>query len=104
MKTGFYVCTKCGKRLIGRKKNGTFVFLFGGANSSPLVHIEVFGSIRMKCLRRSCRRRHPDHWNVFTFFPDGFSIAEQEAIGATPKEDSANPAPELIKDERSDVE
>jgi len=91
-KTFFYTCSECGKKLIGRKPNGTFVFCFGSNQLPPLVHIEIFGSIRMKCLRRSCRKKNPSHWNIFTFFPDGFSIADTQSIGSDPNHISANPA------------
>ena len=93
-KTTFYTCSKCGKKLIGRKANGTFVFLFATNQSPPLVHIEIFGSIRMRCLRRSCRKNNPSHWNVFTFFPDGFAIAGTQSIGSDPNTSPANPANE----------
>lgn len=103
----FFSCSLCAKRLIGRRSNGTFVFLFGGGETiSPLVHIEVFGQIRMKCLRRTCRKAHPDHWNVFTFFPESFTIAKDEPIDDS-KPSFANPAidenPILIETERSSV-
>jgi hypothetical protein len=76
---GFYRCTVCGKKLIRRLPNGMWRFEFGrdpNGDFAP-VTIEIFGQIRMKCIRRKCRRENPDHWNVFTFFPPGFSIIGQ---------------------------
>lgn len=60
-------CEKCGKRLLSRKPNGLWEFQFGkyGLANDSLVDMEIHGSIRMKCLRKSCR-----HLNVFDFFPE----------------------------------
>lgn len=91
-RTNFYTCSVCGKKLIGRKPNGTYEFLFGSNQSPPLVHIEIFGHVKMKCLRRSCRKKNPNHWNVFNFLPEGFSIADNPSIGPDPNQASANPA------------
>lgn len=79
---GFLICSKCGKKLIRRRKNGLFSFAFGrwaGTDKiivddkeiylGPTVQVEVFGSLKIKCIRRICREKHPDHWNVFNFFP-----------------------------------
>ncbi len=60
----FIICEKCKKKLIERKENGIFVFKFGKNGTEALVDIEVFGSLRIKCLRRRCR-----HINVLNFFP-----------------------------------
>lgn len=93
-KITFYKCSICGKKLIGRKPNGLFVFVFAGQQPPPVVHLEIFGSIRMKCIRRSCRKAHPDHWNVFNFFPEGDSIAEKPIRKDLNSQKSANPAKE----------
>jgi len=58
-------CEVCGKKLLRRRANGVFVFKFGrNSQGDDVVHIELFGSIRMKCIRDSCR-----HMNQFNFFP-----------------------------------
>lgn len=62
----FYYCEKCGKKLIERKSNGLWKFVFGKRKGeAAVVDIEIHGSIRIKCLRRSCQ-----HVNVLTFFPN----------------------------------
>ncbi len=63
-------CEKCGKKLIQRKENGIFLFRFGKSSSQEsFVELEIFGSIRMKCFRRSC-----GYTNVVNFFPDQIKI------------------------------
>ena len=61
----FLCCEKCGKRLIERLPDGIFKFVFGGKQQPPPVELFVFGSIKMRCLRKSCK-----HWNTFTFIPN----------------------------------
>jgi uncharacterized metal-binding protein YceD (DUF177 family) len=60
-----YCCEKCGKKLIDRKENGVFEFKFGKKKGKHVVHIQIQGSIRMQCLRSSCK-----HINTFNFFPN----------------------------------
>jgi len=70
----FYRCSKCGKKLIERKQNGIWRFLFGkNPDRSNIVPVcmEIYGSVKMKCIRRSCREKYPDHWNEFNFLPNG---------------------------------
>ena len=63
-------CEKCGKKLLERKSNGNFSFRFGSRpGSPPVVEMEIQGSIRMTCIRRSCRAE-----NTFTFFPPSFEV------------------------------
>ena len=90
----FVRCELCGKILIERKANGLWSFSFGRPvaedreNPSPLeqiapVRMFVHGSIRMKCLRKSCRLKNPDHWNVLNFFPntkEESTVKESRAI------------------------
>lgn len=58
-------CEKCGKRLIRRMANGIFVFKFGrNSQGDDVVHIQIFGSIRIQCIRDRCR-----HINEINFFP-----------------------------------
>ena len=73
----FFKCEKCGKRLIERKANGLWYFVFGKkyTNSSGVklfipVEMYIHGNLKIRCLRRSCRKENPDHWNVFNFFPN----------------------------------
>lgn len=90
---GFLMCSKCGKKLIRRRKNGLFSFAFGrwaGTDKiivdgkeiflGPTVKLEVFGSLKIQCIRRSCREKHPDHWNVFNFFPSQEEKVIQSAV------------------------
>lgn len=66
MTTTFVKCEKCGKRLIEKKENGLWYYSFGKSADeacSP-VEIYIYGSIKIKCTRKSCR-----HWNVLTKFP-----------------------------------
>lgn len=66
----FITCEKCGKKLIERKPNGVWYFLFGkrfdkdGVEGPPPVELYVQGSLRMRCLRRTC-----GHWNYLHYFP-----------------------------------
>jgi len=79
LKRLFFHCEKCGKKLIERKPNGTWSFVFGkprkeddkfDVEAEPAVRMKIHGSIKMRCLRRSCRRKHPTHWNTLNFFPN----------------------------------
>ena len=68
----FLNCNLCGRRIIERLPNGLFRFIFGSDPENPgkpPVEMLLHGSVKMRCLRRSCRTRHPDHWNVYNFFP-----------------------------------
>lgn len=77
----FIRCELCGKKLIERLPNGLWDFSFGRPapedrdNPTPIeriapVRMMVHGSIRMKCLKKSCRLKNPNHWNVLNFFPN----------------------------------
>lgn len=64
----FHNCEKCGKRLIEKRKDGQWYFAFGKSNEVPnVVPVEMYivGSIRIKCLRKSC-----GHWNTLNPFPE----------------------------------
>ena len=77
----FLYCAVCGKRVLERKQNGLFKFVFGrnqNDTGNPPVEMFIHGSIKMRCLRRSCRGEHPDHWNVFNFFPHTFLKSAQD--------------------------
>lgn len=71
----FYTCSLCGKNLIQRRGNGVWRFIFGKTKwggfrgDEPPVYIEIHGHVKMRCLRSSCRRENPDHWNIFNFLP-----------------------------------
>lgn len=79
---GFLICPKCKKKMLRRRPNGLFSFAFGQwagkdivivdgkeVSLGPTVQIEVFGSLKMRCIRKSCREKHPDFWITFDFFP-----------------------------------
>ena len=95
-KVTFYKCSLCGKKLIGRKPNGIFVFVFAGQNPPPIVCLEIFGSIKMKCIRRSCRKKNSSHWNVFNFFPEESSAIAENPIRENLNKKPANPAKQEI--------
>lgn len=87
LKRLFFHCEKCGKKLIERKPNGTWSFVFGkprkegdefDVEAEPAVRMKVHGSIKMRCLRRSCRRKHPLYWNTLNFFPNASSLGSVE--------------------------
>lgn len=70
----YFRCSICGKLLMERQSNGLWHFLFGRRPDEQdvvqfPVDMLIHGSIKMKCLRRSCRTKSPDHWNVLNFFP-----------------------------------
>jgi hypothetical protein len=67
----FFVCEKCGKKLIERDENGLWHFVFGKYRDEEgnilgvaPVDMYIYGSVKLKCLRRGC-----DCWNVLNFFP-----------------------------------
>lgn len=61
----FVRCEICGKKLLNRLPNGTWHFRFGKREGSePVVDMEIHGSLKMKCTRRSC-----GHVNVLHYFP-----------------------------------
>ena len=83
----FATCEKCGGKLIERKPSGLWCFKFGRMASDDdgpnhymtPVEMHIHGSIKMKCIKRSCRRKYPDHWNVLNFFPN--QQPKEESIG-----------------------
>lgn len=78
----FYTCSKCEKVLIEKQTSGIWSFRFGEVlnigESIPIalpvgkecrvVEMQIVGLVRMRCTRRSCRRKHPEHWNEFNVF------------------------------------
>lgn len=61
----FVFCEKCNKKLIERDPNGLWIFKFGKREGGkPVVDMQIHGSLRMKCTRRSC-----GHVNVLHYFP-----------------------------------
>jgi len=76
----WFVCEKCGKRLIKRLSNGMWVFRYGRRKESDgylkqrtPVNMMIFGSIKMTCLRSSC-----SHINEFHAFPQGEAGNQRE--------------------------
>ncbi len=78
----FLYCSKCGKRLIERMPNGLFRFIFGKKKTndgqlsdfSP-VHILIHGSIKIRCLSRTC-----GYENIFNYFPNESESSEQPTL------------------------
>jgi hypothetical protein len=76
----FLSCEKCGKKLVERMPNGLFRFIFGKKKSkdgvllpySP-VYILIHGSIKIRCLSRSC-----GHFNIFNYFPSQSDNSEKQ--------------------------
>jgi len=67
MKLFAVFCKKCGKKLLERGSNGVWYFKFGKnpeEPGKPPVIMEIYGSIRMTCIRRNC-----DHVNHLDYFP-----------------------------------
>lgn len=87
-------CSACGKTLIERKSNGLWYFVFGkgfsGDGTEIFIPVELFihGNIKMRCLRRSCRKQHPAHWNVFNFWPGPGQ--DELSIGPAPNSETAD--------------
>lgn len=79
----FIHCNKCNKRLIERLPNGLFKFMFGKKqdDESPPVEILIHGSLKMRCLSRSCKA-----WNILTFFPTVNKLEETENMGEINKD------------------
>lgn len=96
----FLYCSACGKRVLERMPNGLFRFVFGRNQNDPgkpPVEMFIHGSLKMRCLRRSCRTRSEDHWNIFNFFPHAVKNTvqvnqakpeEEEPISSGQAEDS----------------
>ena len=88
----FYYCRVCGKKMIERMPNGLWKFVFGSDREQmrePPVEIMIYGSVKMRCIRKTCRK-----WNTFHFFPhphifnpsideEEESISETEALANT---------------------
>jgi hypothetical protein len=57
----FVCCKHCGKRLIEQQENGRWYFCFGKSKDTLIVPVEIYiyGSIKIKCLRKSCNQ-----WNL----------------------------------------
>jgi len=71
----FVFCEKCGKKLIERMPNGLWKFVFGKKSegtSYPPVYMIIHGSLKMKCIRKSC-----GYWNTFNYFPSNQPKAEK---------------------------
>lgn len=69
----FIDCEKCGKRLVERLPNGLWRFKFGQSGGKPIVDIEIHGSMRFVCLRKTCR-----HTNTLHYFPPSNNNPEME--------------------------
>lgn len=88
MRKVFFRCSRCGKKLIERLPNGYWKFCFGRNRQDddddlpimdPIIDMTIYGSVKIKCYRRSCRAGFPDHVNQFDFVPQ-FGSPEQKAI------------------------
>jgi hypothetical protein len=65
----FIFCEECGKKLIFRNNDGTFVFRFGKSHTEqPIVDMEISGEIKLTCLRRTC-----NHVTVLKLSDEGSS-------------------------------
>lgn len=49
-------CDSCGKRLVEKTADGKLIFKFGKSNDVDYVpvEIEIFGTMKIKCLRKRC--------------------------------------------------
>ena len=96
-KRSFFRCEKCGKKLIERQPNGCWRFVFGKTNDASHfipVEMKVHGSLVMRCLRRTCRREYPNHWNVLNYFPP--NRVQTDLINPAVVESSDNTAVPVI--------
>lgn len=72
MSNNAFVCSKCGKPTMFKNGNELrFRFgLFGDPDSDePIqrtIDMKIIGTVKMKCIKKSCRRKYPDHWNEIT--------------------------------------
>lgn len=77
IKNPFVCCEKCGKKLIERKSNGIFHFMFGkpgeGSSVAP-VEMLIQGNVKIRCLRRNC-----GHWQILSYLPNIFQSDKTEA-------------------------
>lgn len=83
-KTTFVRCSHCGKKIIQRLSNGTFIFAFGKDPDTigrPPVYIEIYGSLKIQCLRKTCQKI-----NILHFFP--FYYTDEEKMQAFEKSDN----------------
>ena len=56
--------------MIERLPNGLWKFVFGSDKDQmrePPVEMMIYGSVKMRCIRKTCRS-----WNTFHFFPHPF--------------------------------
>lgn len=86
----FIVCKKCGKKLIERKKNGIWHFVFGKpkGDGNNFIPVEMFiqGNVKIKCLRRSCGT-----WQTLNYFPNVFEDQSEATSEQTvPKKGELN--------------
>lgn len=82
----FIDCEKCGKKLIERGSNGIWYFKFGKqGNNRFIVNMEIHGSLRITCLRRSCQ-----HVNVLNYFPPDFLIIPSRGVNVNENEINDN--------------
>jgi len=67
----FVRCSLCGKQMLKRQDDGLWRFMFGRNKEIEFIPVDmiIYGSIKMRCLRRKCRRENPGHWNIFQMFP-----------------------------------
>ena len=74
----FVSCERCGKKLIERKKNGIWHFIFGKpvGDGNLFIPVEMYiqGNVKIKCLRRTC-----GHWQVLNYFPNAFQSEESDS-------------------------
>ena len=71
----FVSCEKCGKKLVERLPNGLWHFKFGKTDKGSIIDIEIHGSMKIFCIRRSCR-----HLNTLNYFPSSsITISDEES-------------------------
>jgi hypothetical protein len=80
----FIVCERCGKKLIERKPNGIFHFMFGKPGEGNIIApVEMFiqGNVKIRCLRRGC-----GHWQILNYLPNIFQSDEKSETDCVQKE------------------
>ena len=81
LENGWVICEKCGKRLLRRKPNGMFSFKFGKRKDDsglPVVDMEIFGSIRVKCWGSHGNGKRCDHENILNLLPPGIRLKKAD--------------------------
>ena len=83
LKSGIFMrCELCDKKLIKRLSNGLLYFAYGGLKGEtkePRVELLIHGSIKMKCIRKTC-----EHWNTINYLPTPTNTSNSKSRVSNP--------------------